>query len=58
LIEFKDAHKQTCSMQDSSLPMEPCIWLGVGHKRMCLTQTMAKEVVKYLGAFVDKGYLE
>lgn len=29
LIEFCDKYLQKCSLQDSSIATEPCIWLGI-----------------------------
>ncbi len=58
-IDFKDHYGLGCSLQDSSLATEPCIWLGVDihdrHSRMHLTIEMVKELLPFLQNFVDTG---
>lgn len=61
LGEFEDHYKNPCSIQESSLADEDCIWLGTSegkiHSRMHLTQDMAVELIRHLQTFVDTGRL-
>lgn len=65
LAEFADHYGSKCSIQDSSLATEHCIWLGCdqhfnGHAggRMHLTRAMAKDLIPLLRRFVLKGSIE
>lgn len=66
--EFMDRYGKPCSIQESSLATEACIWLGCEHEtvdadgspigaRMHLTQAMAAELIPLLQRFVDTGEL-
>ena len=43
VIEFKDRYDNKCSIQDSSLATEDCIWLGIDDAN---PQIMASQVMK------------
>lgn len=66
ILKFIDRHNQKCSLQESSLAIEDCIWLGVDsdrngrdvHKRMHLTVGMVKELIPMLQRFVDTGCIK
>ena len=71
LIKFKDRYNQPCTLQESSLATEKCIWLGVHseidlntgehlgpNQRMHLTQEQVKELLPLLKKFVKTGELE
>ena len=64
--EFKDRYGAECTIQESSLATEACIWLGVNtdHNgeavqfgRMHLTQEMARELIPILRHFARTGSL-
>jgi hypothetical protein len=67
--KFKDRYGADCSIQESSLATEACIWLGCDHEtihgktgercgaRMHLTQAMVSELIPLLQHFVDTGEL-
>lgn len=67
--EFKDRNGDACSIQESSLATEDCIWLGLNHEqthhvtgepcgaRMHLTKEMAADLIDILQRFVDTGNL-
>jgi hypothetical protein len=63
---FKDRYGAECSVQESSYPDEPCIWLGVEvdsggesvpNGRMHLNQEAAQEMIDVLRYFVNEGTL-
>ncbi|WP_197094662.1 hypothetical protein [Microvirga massiliensis] len=54
--EFTDRYGAKCSIQDSSLAGEACIWLGT-ENRMHLTQGMAAALIPLLQRFVAHGDL-
>lgn len=65
---FKDRYGADCSIQESSLATEACIWLGCDHEtvdaqgrpcgaRMHLTQAMARDLIPLLEHFVETGVL-
>lgn len=59
-MDFEDRYGKPCSIQDSSLATERCIWLGVntaGGKlsRMHLTQAMVAALLPLLERFVATG---
>lgn len=66
---FKDRNGDDCSIQESSLATEPCIWLGLNHEtihhvtgqpcgaRMHLTRALAAELIPLLEHFVATGQL-
>lgn len=66
IFEFEDRYKSQCSVQDSSLAFESCLWLGVDKAfngeetstRMHLTQDMVKELLPILERFVKTGSIE
>jgi hypothetical protein len=64
--EFEDRYGKKCSVQESSLATESCIWLGVDvnadgqdveHGRMHLTQVQAAELIPFLRYFARNGTL-
>lgn len=66
--DFVDRYGVECSIQDSSLATEDCIWLGcnegVHHHvtgeclaRMHLTREMAEQLIPLLQHFVEHGHL-
>jgi len=60
LAEFTDRYNAACSIQNSSLASEPCIWLGVHEvagepARMHLTQEMVAALLPLLQRFVETG---
>lgn len=60
---WTDRYGSVCSIQDSSLATEECIWLGVdtpfpgstGIVRMHLTRAMAEALLPILHRFVETG---
>ena len=65
---FKDRNGDACSIQESSIATEHCIWLGANHEtfdhagtpcgaRMHLTREMAAALIPALQHFVDTGAL-
>ena len=67
--EFEDRYGEKCSIQESSIASEFCIWLGCEHEtkardgepvgaRMHLTQARAAELLPLLQRFVETGTLE
>jgi len=70
-ISFQDGNGHKCSIQDSSLATDYCLWLGIDNVepikaldgtvyywgRMHLTQAHAKKLIKHLQKFVDTGGL-
>jgi hypothetical protein len=64
--EFKDRYGALCSVQESSIPGEDCLWLGVDinfegdevrHGRMHLTPDLARRLVPILRHFARRGTL-
>lgn len=67
--EFKDRYGAECSIQESSLADEDCVWLGCEHEgkhhvtgnplgaRMHLTRDMAVALVTHLQRFIETGRL-
>ncbi len=62
--EFEDKYGSKCSIQESSIATEACIWLGVDehfnskvNARMHLTTEMVEELIPVLQHFVKTGYL-
>jgi hypothetical protein len=64
--EFKDRYGAECSIQESSLATEACLWLGrekdqngesLTFGRMHLTQDMARELIPVLRHFARTGAL-
>ena len=56
--EWIDRYETRCSVQESSLATEPCIWLGVDDKRMHLTVDMVSALLPQLQHFTDTGRLK
>ena len=69
-FEFKDRYDQPCSLQESSLATEACIWLGVHTQidlntkeeigpglRMHLTQSQVMSLLPHLVRFAETGEL-
>ena len=63
---FRDRYGAECSVQESSYPDEPCIWLGVEvdsggeavpNGRMHLSREGASELIAVLRHFVNEGAL-
>lgn len=66
IADFVDRYGKHCSIQESSLATECCIWLGVDSDtngapieqgRMHLTQEMVKELLPLLRRFAQEGAL-
>ena len=64
VISFKDKYGSECSLQESSIATEACIWLGVdidfrGNEctRMHLTVEQVKELLPHLQKFVETEFL-
>lgn len=67
--EFLDEMGEKCSIQESSLASERCVWLGCEHEmihqhtgqpcgaRMHLTRDMAVNIVMHLQRFIETGRL-
>lgn len=62
--EFTDRYRQKCSLQESSLATEACIWLGCFEdmegkpsSRMHLTQDMVNQLLPALTHFAEHGQL-
>lgn len=55
IISFMDRYDAPCSLQDSSLATEACIWLGVHKNRAHLTQGMARDLLPALIRFLETG---
>ena len=64
--DFQDRYGALCSIQESSIPGEDCVWLGVDvnfegdelrHGRMHLTQESAGELIPVLRHFARRGSL-
>lgn len=54
-ISFKDRYDHLCSIQDSSLANEACIWIGRYGARMRLTQEQVSDLLPFLQHFVKTG---
>jgi hypothetical protein len=69
LVEFRDKYGQECSLQESSIATQACVWFGVDrgikdgnylqdiHARMHLTQEQVINLLPYLHYFAETGYL-
>ena len=55
--EFTDRYSELCSIQESSLATEGCIWLGTSESRMHLTRELAADLIPLLERFVERGDL-
>lgn len=64
--EFRDRYGALCSIQESSIPGEDCVWLGVDvnfegdelrHGRIHLTQELARQLLPVLRHFARRGAL-
>lgn len=64
--EFRDRYGALCSIQESSIPGEECVWLGVDvtiegeelrNGRMHLTQDLARQLIPVLRHFARRGSL-
>ena len=55
--KFRDRYDKPCSIQESSLATESCLWLGVEDYRMHLTQDMASRLIPFLEEFIKNGHL-
>lgn len=62
--DFRDRYGALCSLQESSIPGEDCIWVGVDvnfegdevrHGRMHLTRDMARGLIPILRHFARRG---
>jgi len=63
-IDFIDRYNAKCSIQDSSIATEDCIWLGCNEgehadgsccARMHLTQEHVRQLLPVLQRFLDTG---
>lgn len=57
LGEFRDHNGEPCSIQESSVATEPCLWLGSEAARMHLTRIQAVDLVRHLQRFIETGSL-
>lgn len=57
LAHFQDHYGQDCSIQESSLATDYCLWLGAHENRMHLTRKMAKRLLPNLLKFIETGRL-
>ena len=57
VADFKDFNNNDCSIQESSLATDDCIWLGCKEGRMHLDKKQAKKLIKLLERFVKTGFL-
>ncbi|HKT54522.1 MAG TPA: hypothetical protein VJP88_08715 [Caulobacteraceae bacterium] len=57
VAEFRDRYGIQCSIQESSLAGEACLWLGAEPNRMHLTQDMAAALIPLLRRFAETGVL-
>ena len=59
-IEFIDRYGKACSLQESSLATENCIWFGIDRltNRMHLTQEQVRDLLPYLQKFVEAGKIQ
>jgi hypothetical protein len=55
--DFTDAYGEKCSIQESSLAEEDCVWLGINNSRMHLTKSQVKELLPLLKHFAKTGEL-
>lgn len=54
---FRDRYDKRCTIQESSLATECCIWLGTDDERMHLTQEHVMDLLPALHHFVETGSL-
>ncbi len=58
IIRFKDRYDNSCSIQESSLAAEPCLWLGQDTPlRIHVTKSLASDLISLLQYFVDNDEL-
>lgn len=55
--EFRDHNNEKCSIQESSLATEDCLWLGADPNRMHLTRAQVQELLPMLSCFAYSGKL-
>lgn len=63
VLTFRDRYDRECSLQDSSLAGEDCIWLGRDEvdgqpARMHLTKPMVRKLIPLLQKFLKEGHVE
>lgn len=70
LVEFTDINGDSCSLQESSVATQNCIWLGCDHEtlhpvtqepcgaRMHLDRKLVKQLVTHLNRWLEKGTFE
>lgn len=58
IIEFDDDYGEPCSIQESSLMGEPCLWLGSNVDRMHLNQELVEKLISILEGFMETGRLD
>lgn len=61
-VEFQDLYGKPCSLQESSLAIEPAIWFGVDldygpFTRMHLSRVQVQDLLPLLQHFVSTGDL-
>lgn len=54
---FVDRNGMACTIQESSIATEPCIWLGISPDQMQLTLENAADLIPLLQRFVETGYI-
>lgn len=56
-LSWRDRYGQHCSLQESSLASEACVWLGEDGSRMHLTRRHAQVLAEHLAYFAEHGVL-
>jgi hypothetical protein len=58
-VDFRDVYGESCSLQESSLTTDNCIWIGCSNHvpRMHLNQKMVAQLLPHLNRFVGTGSL-
>lgn len=57
IVKWRDRYQTECSLQESSLASEDCIWLGAGEIRMHLTKEMVSDLLPFLQRFAISGVI-
>lgn len=63
-VDFKDYNHEECSLQESSIATENCVWLGIDcvttgeSGRMHLAQDQVRSLLPWLQRFADSGMLD
>jgi hypothetical protein len=57
VVTWRDRYDQHCTLHESSVATEPCIWLGKFGEPMHLTQEQVAALLPYLQRFVETGMI-